>query len=59
MAPIVVALVFGTGWTVAAQVLDWRALVLAAVVALVAWQTKVHVVVLITAGAVIGALGWI
>jgi len=59
MAPIVVALVFGTGWTVAAQALDWRALVLAAVIALVAWRTKVHVVVLISGGAVAGALGWI
>jgi chromate transporter len=59
MAPIVVALIFGTGWTVAAQVFDWRALVFAAAVALIAWRTGVHVVVLVAAGAVGGALGWI
>jgi chromate transporter len=59
MAPIVVALIFGTGWTVASQVVDWRALVFAAAVALIAWRTRVHVVVLVTAGAVGGALGWI
>lgn len=59
MAPIVVALVFGTGWTVAAQVFDWRSMLLASMVALCAWRTRVHVVVLVVAGAVVGALGWI
>jgi chromate transporter len=59
MAPIVVALIFGTGWSIAAQMVDWRLLVFAALVALVAWRTRVHVVVLVVAGAVVGALGWI
>lgn len=59
VAPIVVAFVFGTGWTVASQVLDWRALLLAAAVALIAWRTHTHVVVLVAAGAIVGALGWI
>jgi len=59
MAPIVVALVFGTGWTVASQVFDWRALLFAGAVALIAWRTRVHVVLLVAAGAVGGALGWI
>jgi chromate transporter len=59
MAPIVVALIFGTGWTVASQVFDWRSLLLAAAVALLAWRTRIHVVVLVVAGGVVGALGWV
>jgi chromate transporter len=59
MAPIVVALIFGTAWTVAAQVFDWRAALFAALVALLAWRTRIHVVVLVAAGAVVGALGWV
>lgn len=59
MAPIVVALIFSTGWTIAAQMLDWRVLVFAGLIALLAWRTRVHVVVLVIAGAGVGALGWI
>ena len=59
MAPIVVALIFGTAWTVAAQVFDWRALLFAIAVALIAWRTRVHVVFLVGAGAIAGAVGWI
>lgn len=59
MAPIVVALVFASGWTVARQAFDWRALVFSSAVALLAWRTKLHVVAFVAAGGVAGALGWI
>lgn len=59
MAPIVVALVFASGWTLASQMLEWRPLLLAAGVAWLAWRTNVHVLVPVAAGAAAGALGWI
>jgi chromate transporter len=59
MAPIVVALVFCTGWGIAEQSADWRALALAAAVALIAWRTRVHAVALVAAGALAGAMGWV
>jgi chromate transporter len=59
MGAVSAGLIIGTGWTVASQMLDWRALVLAACIAWLAWRTRVHVVALVAAGAAAGALGWI
>ena len=56
-APIVVALPFATGWTLAAQAPEWGYLTLTAAAALLVWLTRTHVLLLIAAGAVAGATG--
>lgn len=58
MAPITVALVAATGWLLAAP-LDWRGWAVAAAVAVIVWRTRLHLLLPIAAGAVIGMLGWV
>lgn len=63
MAPIVVALLIATGWVlagsqgVAAQ--NWRLWLLTAVVAVLVWRTRLHLLWLLGAGALLGGLGWV
>ncbi|MFM7000289.1 MAG: chromate transporter, partial [Limnohabitans sp.] len=38
---------------------DWPLYVLTAITTLVVWRTKVHMLWLIGAGALLGALGWV
>ena len=61
MAPIVVALLIATGWLLTAAqnqpARDWPLWALTAVSALIVWRTKVHLLWLIGAGAVLGMLG--
>ncbi|UCH47650.1 MAG: chromate transporter [Betaproteobacteria bacterium] len=59
MAPLVVGLLMATGWILATSIEGWRHLVLTAVAALLVWKTRLHLLVLVGAGAVVGALGWI
>jgi chromate transporter len=59
MAPIVIALMFSTGWILAAETPGWRHIVLTAVAALLVWRTRVHLLVLILFGAIFGTLGWV
>nr|WP_145547936.1 chromate transporter [Variovorax boronicumulans] len=63
MAPIVVALLIATGWVlagsqgVAAQ--NWRLWLVTAVVAVLVWRTRLHLLWLLGAGALLGGLGWV
>jgi chromate transporter len=61
MAPIVIALLIATGWLLMAahdQVAqDWRLWLLTAVATLLVWRTQIHLLWLIGAGGVLGALG--
>ena len=61
MAPIVVALLIATGWLLTAAhnqpARDWPLWALTAASALIVWRTKVHLLWLIGAGAVLGMLG--
>jgi chromate transporter len=63
LVPLVIALLISTSWllTVAhddpAQ--DWRLWLLTLVSALVMWRTKVHILWLLGAGALLGWLGWV
>jgi chromate transporter len=41
------------------QVPGWRHYVVAAIAALLVWRTRLHLLVLIAAGAAVGALGWV
>ena len=63
MAPIVIALLVATGWLLTAThdqpARDWRLWLLTAVATLIVWRTKLHLLWLIGAGAVLGGLGWV
>jgi chromate transporter len=63
MAPIVVALLVCTGWLLTAAhsqpSRDWPLWVLTAVTALVVWSTRIHLLWLLAAGAILGAMGLI
>jgi chromate transporter len=56
-APVVIALPLASGWILAAQSPAWGNVAVTAAAALLAWRTRVHVLVLIAAGAVAGMLG--
>ena len=57
MAPIVVGLLFATGWILATAIEGWHHLVLTLVAAVLVWKTRVHLLFLIGAGAILGAIG--
>lgn len=61
MAPIVIALLIATGWLLSAAhnqpARDWPLWLLTACATLLVWRTKIHLLWLIGAGAVLGAFG--
>jgi len=61
MAPIVMALLIATGWLLTGQhdnpSLEWPLWAVTAVTTLVVWRTRTHLLILLTAGAVLGAWG--
>jgi chromate transporter len=63
MVPIVVALLASTGWLLASSegtpLQAWRPWLLTAVVTLICWRTKVHLLWLLSAGGLLGWLGWV
>jgi len=59
LAPLVVGLLMATGWVLATAIEGWHHLILTAVAALLVWKTRLHLLVLIGVGALVGALGWI
>ena len=63
MAPIVVALLISTGWVLSAAhpnpATDWKLWLLTVVCALVVWRTRLHLLWLLGAGGLLGALGWV
>jgi chromate transporter len=59
MTPVTVGLLLATGWLLTPAATDLPGLTLAAVVAGIVWRTKVSLIWLVLAGAVLGALGWV
>ena len=63
MAPIVIALLIATGWLLMAAhnqpSTDWPLWLLTAVATLLVWRTRIHLLWLIGAGALMGAMGWV
>lgn len=63
MAPIVIALLIATGWLLSAthndMARDWPLWLLTLCATLLVWRTKLHLLWMIGAGAVVGALGWV
>jgi chromate transporter len=63
MAPIVIALLIATGWILASanvtSLKDWPVALLTVVTALIVWRTRMHLLWLLGAGALLGWFGWI
>jgi chromate transporter len=59
MAPLVIALMFSTGWILTAETPGWRHILLMIAAAILVWRTRIHLLILIAAGGVVGALGWV
>lgn len=63
MAPIVIALLIATGWLLISAnnnaAKDWPLWLLAVVCMLLVWKTKIHLLWLLGAGALLGAFGWV
>lgn len=59
MAPLVIALMFSTGWILTAETPGWRHILLTVAAAVLVWRTRIHLLWLIGAGAVAGGMGWV
>lgn len=63
MAPIVIALLIATGWLLSAAhddpARDWPLGLLTVCATVLVWRTKLHLLWMIGAGALAGALGWV
>ncbi|WP_280192516.1 chromate transporter [Delftia sp. PS-11] len=63
MAPLVIGLLLATGWLLGSAsgrpAQDWRLWLLTLACALLVWRTRIHLLWLLGAGALLGALGWI
>ena len=63
MGPIVIALLGATGWILAAShgsSLDhWPLWLLTAVITILVWKARIHMLWLLAGGALLGAMGWV
>ena len=63
MTPVVLALLLATGWLLATgsgyRWANWPLWALSLVAMLIVWRTRVHLLWLLGAGALLGALGWV
>lgn len=63
LAPLVVALLIATGWILATShgyaLSNWPAWAVAIVSTLIVWRTRIHLLWLLAAGAVLGWMGWV
>lgn len=62
LLPVVVALMLSTAWLMSAHLSfaeGWRAWLLSAVVAVLIWKTRIHLLVFLAAGALLGYMGWV
>lgn len=61
MSPVVISMLIASGWLLASAgkdvARDWRFLLVTAVTTLLVWRTRVHMLTLLAAGAVLGASG--
>jgi chromate transporter len=62
MAPLVIALLLSTGWILATgqgyALEHWRSWAVTLVAALLVWRTRIHLLWLLGAGALLGWFGW-
>lgn len=59
LAPVVIGLLIATAWLLAAQTPGRAHILLSIAAAVLVWRTRVHLLALIAAGALVGALGWV
>ena len=59
MAPVTIALLTAASWIIVVEAPGWRHVVLAAAAAIAIWRTRVHILWLMAAGAIAGALAWV
>jgi chromate transporter len=63
MAPIVIALLVATGWILATAegyaLHNWPGWLVVVATTVLVWRTRIHLLWLLGAGALLGALGWI
>lgn len=63
MAPLVIGLILATAWVLGSAhsepARDWRLWLLSGATTLVVWRTRIHLLWLLGAGALLGALGWV
>ena len=63
MAPLVIGLLLATGWLLGSASGQWRQdgglWLLSLVCMLLVWRTRIHLLWLLGAGALLGALGWV
>lgn len=64
MAPVVIGLLIATGWVLSAgnhagDAPAWHIWLLTAVAALIVWRTRIHLLWLLGAGALLGAFGFV
>ena len=59
MAPITIALLLVTGWILTVDTPGVAHLALTALAAILVWRTRVHLLLMILAGAAVGILGWV
>ena len=63
LGPVVIALLMATGWIMAraqgGSVEAWPLWLLTAVTTLIVWRTRIHLLWLLGAGALLGLLGWV
>ncbi len=59
LAPLVVGLLLATGWILTMSIEGWHHLPLTVAAALLVWKTRLHLLVMIAVGALLGAIGWI
>ena len=63
MAPVVVALLVATGWILATSngyaLANWPGWAITIVTAVIVWRTRLHLLWLLGAGAVLGWMGWV
>ncbi|MCW5220732.1 chromate transporter [Verminephrobacter aporrectodeae] len=63
MAPVVIGLLLATAWVLArahgVPATDWPLWLLSAASMLLVWRTRLHLLWLLGAGALLGALGWV
>ena len=63
MAPLVIGLLLATAWVLGSAhgepAQDWPLWLLSAATTLLVWRTRIHLLWLIGAGALLGALGWV
>jgi chromate transporter len=63
LAPVVIALLIATGWILTlghgTELAHWPLWLLSAVAAVVVWRTRLHLLWLLVAGAVLGWFGWV